>query len=249
MGQFFLYETRIASHQSGLLSQCKPSGMLDLLQEAATLAACEFHATGPEVKEKYNALWMVTRTWYHLDRPLCWGDRVTVKTWHRGDKGAKLYRDFDIFLDGKPVGEAVSIWVAADVGDRKLLRFAEIPEVAASGGEELCKDKKLLGLRLPSEMAPAEERTFHYSDTDSNGHVNNVHYADLAADAISLEKLLPGHFVSDFQIGYLHECMAGETILLSAARTPEGFFVLGSDKEGTNRFDTQLCLDISSANV
>jgi len=244
MGQFYTYETRISAYQAGLLSQCKPSGMLDLLQEAAGQAACEFQATGPEMKKKYNALWMVTRTWYHLDRPLRWNDRVTVKTWHRGDKGAMLYRDFDLYLDGSPIGEAVSIWVAADVESRRLLRFADVPEVAASGGGELCKDRKLKGLHLPGDMVPAGERTFRYSDTDSNGHVNNIHYADLAADAISLEKLLPGHFVSDFQIGYLHECMAGETIGLSAARTEEGYFVRGSDSAGISRFDAHLTLDI-----
>lgn len=244
MSQLYTYETRIGSHQAGLLSQCKPSGMLDLLQEAATLAACEFQATGPEMRKKYNALWMVTRTWYHVNRPLVWGDQVTIKTWHRGDKGAMLYRDFDLYLEGHPVGEAVSIWVAADAEDRKLLRFAQVPEVAVSGGGELCKDRKLTGLRMPPHMVPAGNRTFHYSDTDSNGHVNNVHYADLAADAISLEKLLPGHFVSSFQIGYLRECMAGETVELSAGQTEDGYFVLGSDQEGTNRFDAHLTLDI-----
>lgn len=244
MGQSYTYETRISSCQAGLLSQCKPSGMLDLLQETAALAACEFQATGPEMKRKYNALWMVTRTWYHLNKPLSWGDRVTVKTWHRGDKGAMLYRDFDLYLDAHPVGEAVSVWVAADMDSRKLLRFADVPEVVASGGGELCKDRKLSGLRLPRDMTTVGERTFHYSDTDANGHVNNIHYADLAADAIFLDKLLPGHFVSDLQIDYLHECMAGESIYLSTARTEEGYFVRGSDIGGVFRFDAHLTLDI-----
>jgi len=214
--------------------------VLALLQEAAAEAACEFHGSGPEMLERYNALWMVTRMWYRLDRPLMWNEAVTIRTWHRADRGAMLYRDFDLFVDGQNVGEAVSVWVLVDADSRKLLKMSSLKEVAESGGGELCKDRKLMRLRLPEGMALAEERRFHYSDIDCNGHVNNVRYADLAADAVGLEKLLGEQFVASLQIGYLKECLAGETIQVFTGGEGEERFIHGVGPEGESRFDAVM---------
>lgn len=233
----------IGAGEAGLNLQCRPSGVLAILQEGATQAACRFHASGPEMREKYDALWMVTRMWYHLDRPLMWGEQVTLRTWHRGGKGPAMYRDFDLIVDGKPVGEAVSVWVLVNGGSRKLLRLSDVGELAATDGGELCKNKKLSGLRLPEEMTPVERRKFHYSDIDCNGHVNNVRYADLAADAAGLEGKLDAQFVSTLQIGYIKECMAGESVDVFRAETEEGIYVLGADQGGGARFDALLTLD------
>jgi len=239
----FEMDFHVGAGEAGLGLQCRPSGVLSILQEAATQAACQFHASGPEMLEKYNALWMVTRMWYRLERPLMWNEQVTVRTWHRGAKGAAMYRDFDLLVNGRPVGEAVSTWVLVDDGSRRLLRPSAVKELELTDGGELCKDKKLTGLRLPEGMELVEERRFHYSDIDCNGHVNNVRYADVAADAARLERRLDRQFVSSLQIGYIRECMAGERIRVLTAETEEGLFVLGAGQEGDTRFDARFTLD------
>lgn len=243
MGMFYEASFRIGAGDAGLGLQCRPSGVLSILQEGATQAACGLHASGPEMREKYNALWMVTRMWYRLDRPLMWGDQVTLRTWHRGGRGAVMYRDFDLFLDGKSAGEAVSLWVLVDAGSRKLMRLSDVEEFSGTDGGGLCKEKKLSNLHLPEGMTFREERKFHYSDIDCNGHVNNVRYADLAADAAGLESRLGSRFVSSMQIDYRRECMAGESIDVLSAGAEDGIFVLGAGKEGDTRFDALLTLD------
>lgn len=243
MGTFYELSTHVGAADAGIYTQCRPSGVLNLLQEAATEAACAFHASGPEMLEKYNALWMVTRMWYRLDRPLLWNQQVTIRTWHRADRGAMLYRDFDLFVDGQPVGEAVSAWVLVDADSRRLIKMSTVENVMTTGGGELCKDRKLVKVRMPQEMTLAEERRFHYSDIDCNGHVNNVRYADLAADALELETRLADHFVSSLQIGYLKECMAGESLQVFVGGVGEERFVHGVGLEGDSRFDAHLTLD------
>ncbi len=243
MGTFFETTAHVGAGDAGPYLQCRPSGVLNLLQEAATEAACAFHASGPEMLEKYHALWMVTRMWYRLDRPLLWNEEVTIRTWHRADRGAMLYRDFDLYVNGAPVGEAVSAWVLVDVESRKLLKLSTVENVMKSGGEELCKERKLTKVRMPQDMTLVEERRFHYSDIDCNGHVNNVRYADLAADAVGLEKVLADHFVSSVQIGYLKECMAGESLQIYVGSQGQERFVHGVAEKGDSRFDAILTLD------
>ena len=57
-----------------------------------------------------------------------------------------------------------------------------------------------------------------------------------------LERLLPGHFVSSLQIGYLHECRPEEVLELYTAPADGGWFVRGVGEDGTARFDASLHL-------
>lgn len=56
---------------------CRPSGLMGMLQEAATQAACALHVSRDEMLERYNSFWMLARLWYRLDVPLSWGTRYT----------------------------------------------------------------------------------------------------------------------------------------------------------------------------
>lgn len=221
---------------------CRPSSVLNFLQEAATLAAAQLHVSRDEIVEKYNCFWMLVRMWYRLDRPLRWNEELTVKTWHRGGKSAAMYRDFDLYSNGEQIGEAVSTWVLADLNTHKLKRLSEIGEFKLTTGGDLCKDIILRRSPMPQEMKQVENRLLHYSDCDVNGHVNNVRYADFACDAVGMEKIGEDKFVSSFHISYLKECLPGETISLSAGQLDGAWCVRGTDAEGADRFETTMVL-------
>lgn len=242
MSVWYEYRTKVDTRDVDGRSHCRPSALLGYLQEAATLAA-ETKGFGRDVlMGKHGAFWMLARLWCRLDRPLRWGEELTIHTWHRGGKGASMYRDFDLYVDGTHVGEAVSVWVLVRLEDRKMLRVSQIPELEGTEGGERNKDKLLSKLRMPEEMERAERRVMHYSDTDINGHVNNTRYADFACDAIRADLLPEGTFVSQMQLGYSAECRPGEVIDLLTARQGEMCFVHGVDETGKSRFDVQLIL-------
>ncbi|MTQ98320.1 acyl-ACP thioesterase [Pseudoflavonifractor sp. BIOML-A6] len=223
-------------------NHCRPSAVLGILQEAATSAAVALHVSRAEMIERYNVFWMLARIWYALDRPLRWSEKVEVRTWHRGGRGAAMYRDFDLRVDGVRVGEAVSTWVLADMDTRKLFRLSGVAQFEGTDGGELCKDKLLHKPKLPEGLALAEteRRLMRYSDCDINGHVNNARYADFACDALHLENLGREAFVSQLQLGYLAECRPGERIALSTAGRDGCRYVRGVGEEGKARFDAAL---------
>ena len=157
-----------------------------------------------------------------------------------------MHRDFALYIDGVQVGEAVSTWVLADIVEHKLLRLSSFPEFAAAASvatEAERQQRPLPRVRLPKEMELAGPRKMRYSDTDMNHHVNNTRYADFACDAIGLEQLGQGKFVSSFQVDFLAECQAGETLDLYIAPSEGGvWYARGADQEGHNRFDASLSL-------
>jgi acyl-ACP thioesterase len=214
--------------------------LLGYLQEAATTHACALHASRDETLEKYNCFWMLVRIWCRLDRPLTWKEPVTVRTSHRGGKGASVYRDFDLFVDGDPVGEAVSTWVLADLDTRRLLRMSNVKEFVGTTGGTYSKTKTLSHIHMPEGMAVEEVRRMHYSDTDVNGHVNNTRYADFVSDAAHLERLGRDRFLSELQLDYTGECLPGEDITLFTGEADGKFYVKGVDQEDKPRFDAVL---------
>ena len=219
---------------------CKASALLGHLQEAATQAAEEGGFTRQALLERYNGFWMLTRMWFHLDRPLKWEEEVTIRTWHRGGRRATLYRDYDLYVDGQRVGEGVSAWVLADLNTRKLLRLDQVKEMEDTDGGDCAKTRTLSKLRRPPELTEAELRPMRYSDTDINGHVNNTRYADFICDAMEMDRLAGDAFVEEMQIGYLAECRPGEVLSLCTAPAETGFFVYGLDKEGKTRFESTV---------
>ena len=111
----------VGPRETDLFNHCRPSGILDYLQQAATSHAITL-GWGRDMLVEQGAIWMLVRLKYTLLRPILGEELVTVRTWHRGAKGATVYRDFDLFVDGQRVGEAISSWVVADVNTHSLLR-------------------------------------------------------------------------------------------------------------------------------
>lgn len=240
MSTFFQYEIRLSGMDVDGRGNCKASALLNHLQNAATLAAEDGGFPRQMMLERYGAFWMLARSWFQISRPLNYEDKITIRTWHRGAHGAIMYRDYDILVNGQPVGEAVSAWVLSSVNTRKLLRLGSIEELANTGGGELCKTMTLAKIQRPDGLRKVDQRLMRYSDTDINGHVNNIRYADFACDAIQLDKLPPNRFLAEMQIGYLMECHPGELIEIQAGGQGDSCFVCGLDESGKYRFESAL---------
>lgn len=237
------YSFSVDSREVDWQDHMRPSSLLAHLQEAAVIAAEQLKVDRDRMIEKYNCFWMLARIWYRLERPLRYGEAVTIRTWHRGGRGASMYRDFDLLAGEEPVGEAVSVWVLADVDTRQLMRFSNVEECREdSSGGALCKSMQLSALKLPADMTEQGNRRLYYSDTDINGHVNNSHYADFACDALHMERREQGVFVSELQVCYLAECRPGEELHLRTGQQNGMQFVCGVDGENKPRFTAALTL-------
>lgn len=243
MGVFYENSWTLPSRDFDLFGQCRPSAVLGLLQEGAVAAADAIGLSGEELLRRYGAFWMLARVRYTLERPIRMGERVELKTWHRGGRAAVVYREYDLSVRGQRVGQALSAWVLAGMESRKILPLSRIEGLEDTSGGTLCGGELLHKLRVPEGLEKAGLRRMGYSDTDINGHVNNSRYADFLCDALRLEERGKGKFVSRLQLNYLEECLAGETVELYAGQAGEALFVHGQDPAGGARFDGNLTLD------
>lgn len=237
MGQYHEVTFPVDSRDVDGLGRCKPSALLGYMQETATQAAILLNVGRDELITRYNAFWMLVRVWFRLKRPLTWQDRPTIRTWHRGDKSATMYRDYDIFVGNEHVGEGVSVWVLAGMEDRTLKRLSEVKEMETTHGGDLRKTIKLSKLKHPTDMQAVEQRVMHYSDTDINAHVNNTRYADFLCDAISDVCIDGSLFLAEMQINYISECRIGDVLTIKKAQNDGKHYISGNDDTGKIRFD------------
>ena len=158
MSDVFEYHFTVGDRDADGFGLCRASALLGYLQDAAAGAAENGGFGRRALLEKYGAFWMLARTWFRLERPLRWGEELTVRTWHRGAHGAMMYRDYDILSGSEPVGESVSGWVLAQQESRRLLRLGAVGEMAANQGGELCKAVTLAKLRRPEDLRLLERR-------------------------------------------------------------------------------------------
>lgn len=243
MSMFCEWKVTINSRDVDGSGFCKASALLGHLQEAATQASINGGFSREATLEIYGGFWMLTRMRYRLARPLVWSEELTIRTWHRGGRGASLYRDYDIFVGDQRVGECVSQWVLASLADRRLIRLSTVSHLEGTDGGALCKSETLRKLRMPETMEQVARRHMNYSDTDINGHVNNTRYADFACDVIGSRGPEKGEYVAEMQIDYQAECRPGEEMTLFLGRDGETLFVQGVDDEKKSRFESSMILD------
>lgn len=244
MDVYYEANFRIDSRHVDLFGYCRPSALFGFLQETATEAATEIHSSREEMLEKYNVFWVISKLRYTLRRPLRFGEILTVKTWHRGGKGAVMYREFDLSVGNKVIGQALTAWVLVDTTTHKLFRLSNATELQNTNGGSLCRSDELHKFQLPQDIQFTETRKLYYSNTDINGHINNCSYADFVCDVLELERLLtPQDFVSLFQICYVVECKAGEVLSLYRAKDGDCYYVLGLGAGNDERFRAFLTLD------
>lgn len=223
-----------------LFGLCRPSSLMNFLQETATSHANVLGIGRRDLIEQSSAIWMVVRLKYTLFRPVYGDEMLRVRTWYRVPKGAFALRDFDLFVGEEHVGKAISTWVVADSKSHELLKADQI---LPSDGALSCApyDEKLGKIKMPRELEPAGVRTIGYSETDANGHANNTRYADFACDAMHFERCA-GCYLKEFQITYSAECLAGQTVSMQQKQEETTFYVRGVDAAGKSHFDIRMKL-------
>ncbi|MDY6905561.1 MAG: thioesterase [Thermodesulfobacteriota bacterium] len=135
-------------------------------------------APNPLIAEGYA--WILNKIAVEMDRRPVYGETLTVRTWHRGRKGFKSYREYVVTCNGEPVAAAASSWLYMDLNRRRVMRVPEaidnlygvVPDTVLPWDIEAWKpDKKL----VPDfEMVITTRR----SDYDMLDHVNNAVYFD-----------------------------------------------------------------------
>lgn len=159
---------------------CRPSAVMDYLQMAATEHAGRLQVSRGDVIANYHCLWLLARLWYRLKRPIWRSEAVTVRTWpQHGDRRIHLPRFCPVCGSGAGGRGGLRLG-SGRFADPALLRADRVQQILDLPQQNLGQTRMLRRLSPPPDLQFKRERTVRYSDTDVNGHMNNMRYADVA---------------------------------------------------------------------
>jgi acyl-ACP thioesterase len=105
---------------------------------------------------------------------------IEVVTWHRGMKGFKAYREFEVYSGDQRIAAASAVYLYYDIRNQKIKRIPKNAdrvysvEAGAAFGDDLEQWKPIPRFDPSFDVS----MTIRISDFDPMGHVNNSLYFD-----------------------------------------------------------------------
>ena len=194
-------------------SRILPSSLLDLFQDAAGEHA-KMLGVGYDRLSKDNKCWMILRLRYEVVRQPKMFSSVIVKTWPVESRRLEFDRDYIITdTDGNLLIRGTSAWAILDIADREKPSLVMARDFDI-GLDEYIIERALdgrferLAPKFEADGAPFTAKT-GYTDIDTNGHVNNIKYANFILNAL---RLPADKEIAAFRIDYLKEVMSDSEI-------------------------------------
>ncbi|MBR7172227.1 MAG: hypothetical protein IKD36_00305 [Clostridia bacterium] len=201
--------------------------ILGLFQDLAGINADEIGVGYKAMLEK-NLYWILSRVKFDILKMPVPNQTVVVETWPHEKGRIDFDRDFKILSeDGEVMIIGTSKWCVIDTQSRSLQRTENVNYVGEIYDEKNYEDR-FAKISVPADgLKECFTHTVRFSDLDHNHHMNNTNYALLSANATE------NQMFSHYEINYLSECLLGDEILVSVAKTEEGEFVVGKNGEKT----------------
>lgn len=208
----------------------KLSDFLRLSQEAAFRHLTELGLAG--LAERQGLAWVIIRIRAELPAPP--SKTLTVTTWPGKEKAGMMPRYCEMYNpDGSCAARLVTTWVLADSATRQMRMDAPLSVPDMSRGDEPPVPRALPRRELPllGNYIPAA------GQIDSNGHVNNAAYLDLATAFVPEDP--EGRRVTAFAVDYRAEILPGTKVSV-CGEMREDTFLLSGKSDGREHFRMTL---------
>ena len=216
--------------------ELQPSAVLDFFQDVAGEHARAL-GIGRERMAEESLAWVIVKARYRILRTPAQFDRVRVRTWPLSPRRSLFQREYMITdMEGTPLVLGSSEWVVIHTERRRLVPVGDVYPLS----EFLDEHNFPEGFsRLHDFDGEGEAKVIYpqFTDIDTNGHVNNIKYANYIMNALAPDE---GERIRDFEIEYHREVMADAPLSLSVLREDGAASVKGSGEDGARMFTARL---------
>ena len=223
----YQFESRIRYSETGEDGCLTLTGMLNYLQDCSIFQS-EDMGVGVNYLDEVCKAWMLSAWRIRIMRYPRQGERVAIGTWHYGQKGIYGYRNF-IMEDagGKRLAEADSRWFLLDL--RTGLPSRVRPEDIAPYGtpSERLPMEAAGRVMVPPDYVEGRPVTIARHQIDTNHHVNNAQYVEIAREAAGINGA-----VRQLHVDYKKAAVLGDVLYPGISRQGrETTVVLHNDRK------------------
>ena len=223
------FQSRVRYSETDPEGELSLTGIINYLQDCSTFQSEAVGLGLGYLNERHQAWWL--SSWQIIiDRYPKLGDAIRIATWPYDFKGIYGYRNFCIRdMDGQYMVRANSIWFMFDTREGRPIRAGE-DQIRGYGGaeERIPMEYAPRHIALPAEYEEKSPVVVARRHLDSNHHVNNAQYVQIALE------YLPGDIrIAELWVEYKKAAYLGDALLPHVSRTQEGYVIALCDSAGS----------------
>lgn len=180
----YTIEGRVRYSEVDSGNKIKLPAIVNYFQDCTTFQS-EDMELGHQTLEKYGKIWILSSWQIEVDRYPLIGEKIKVDTWSAGFEGIYGHREFRMRTeDGEVLAWAHSLWLYMDMKKGRPTRPDESTQEAY--GEEHLMEREILPrkITLPEEAKEYESFPVLRCQIDTNEHVNNCQYIQMALEVM-----------------------------------------------------------------
>lgn len=213
----YTFNSRVRYSETDEHGRLSLLGIINYMQDCSTFQS-EDAGVGVRYLDSVQKAWLLSSWQIMIDRYPKLGERLTAGTWHCSFKGIYGYRDFVLRDEqGNDFVRAGSVWFLFDTKRGVPIRVQ--PEDTAPYGPEgpaLVLSPAPRKIAVPLSYEKGETIIVERHHIDTNHHVNNARYVDMARESIP-----QGLRIREIRADYKKAAVLGDVIIPHVSREPE----------------------------
>ena len=226
----YSFDSRVRYSETDEKGRLSVTGIINYLQDCSIFQS-EALGIGVEYLKQHDRAWWLSSWQIVIERYPRLGEEIVVSTWPYDFKGIYGYRNFTICdKKGNYLVKANSIWFFFDTEAGRPVKVQEKDIRGYGTGEEkkLAMDYAPRRIAIPKEYEIMEPIIVGKHHIDTNHHVNNAQYVEMARE------VLPNHLeVSELRVEYKKAAVLGDVVMPHVSRTEDGYVVALCDTQDT----------------
>ena len=220
-------DVRVRYSECGTDNKMRISAIINYFQDCTTQNSEEIGVGHDYLVEK-NRAWILNSWQVEIARRPKVGESIEVGTWATGFKGVFGPRDFYMTTsEGEELARAHSLWVYIDTETGRPIKPTEEEIAVYEVGEPILMEEVSRKIKVPEGAIKVDTFPVHKYHIDTNAHVNNSKYIELACEA------LPEEFeVQKLRVEYKKAAVLGDRIELRRVTEDERIVVELCDEHG-----------------
>lgn len=220
-------EGRIRYSECARDNKIKIPAIINYFQDCTTENSEQMGVGYAYLREKKRA-WILNSWQVFIRRRPEVGEKIEVSTWATGFKGVFGPRDFFMTTaEGEELVCAHSLWVYVDTETGRPVKPTEEETSVYEVEEPLGVASLSRKIKLLESAVEVDTFSVHKYHIDTNNHMNNSKYIELACE------VLPEDFcVTGLRVEYKKAAVYGDTMILKSAMEEDRIIASLCDEEG-----------------
>lgn len=225
----YSFDSRVRYSEVAQDRKLSITGIINYLQDCSTFQSEDLNLGLGYLTEHHRAWWLSSWQIVIGRYPLL-GEKITISTWPYDFKGIYGYRNFTIRdSQGAYLVKANSVWFFFDTEAGRPVRVGEndVRGYGAAGDKKLEMEYAPRRITLPAQYREAPPVAVARHHIDTNRHVNNAQYVEIAREALP-----EGIRIRELRVEYKKAAVLGDVMVPRISDECGSFTVSLCDGEG-----------------